>query len=39
MNINADLDCEFEEAHKVVEEGEEEDDGSEQPTLAQVHRL
>ena len=39
MNIDTDLDCELEEAHKVVEEGEEEDDGGEQPTLAQVHRL
>ena len=39
MNINTDLDCELEEANKVVEEGEEEDDGGEQPTLAQAYRL
>ena len=39
MNINTDLNGELEEAHKVVEEREEEDDGGEQPTLAQVHRL
>ena len=39
MNIDKDLNSELEEAHKVVEEGEKEDDGGEQPTLAQVHRL
>ena len=39
MNINKNLNCELKEAHKVVEEGEEEDDGGEQPTLAQAHRL
>ena len=39
MNINRDLNCELEEAHKVVEKGEEEDDGGEQPTLAQAYRL
>ena len=39
MNIDTDLNSELEEAHKVVEKGEEEDDGGEQPTLAQVHRL
>ena len=39
MNTNTDLNGELEKAHKVVEEGEEEDDGGEQPTLAQVHRL
>ena len=39
MNIDTDLNGELEEAHKVVEEREEEDDGGEQPTLAQVHRL
>ena len=39
MNIDTDLNGELEEAHKVVENGEEEDDGGEQPTLAQAHRL
>ena len=39
MNIDTDLNSELEEAHKVVQEGEEEDHGGEQPSLAQVHRL